>query len=212
MKLGITEILVILVVILFVIGPDKIPDFAKKIAEALKAFKTATSGVTKEIRENVIDPLNEAQAPLREAMAPIAEIQAEIGSLTSGIKQDAQEIANSLNEEVKGITQDVNQTGNEIKLAAEKAMKEAKAEVNASVQNQTAEFPSEEKPASEAPLPETNPEIPDEQSLAASRVAEAEKALEEARQALALARAQADETNQDISKDSTESEIKEETT
>ena len=63
MKLGIPEIIVILVVILFVIGPDKIPEFARKVAEGLKAFRSATSGVTKEIRENVIEPLNEAQAP-----------------------------------------------------------------------------------------------------------------------------------------------------
>ena len=74
MKLGIGEILIILVVILFVIGPDKIPEFARKFGEGLRAFRTATSGVTKEIRENVIEPLNEAQAPLREALEPINEI------------------------------------------------------------------------------------------------------------------------------------------
>ena len=126
MKLGIGEILIILVVILFIIGPDKIPDFARKVAEGLRAFRTATSGVTKEIRENVIEPLNEAQAPLREALEPINEIRTEINSLTSGIKQDAQDIADGLNAEVKSVTDDLSQTGKEIKDAAAEAVAQGK--------------------------------------------------------------------------------------
>ena len=88
MKLGFGELLIIFVVILFIIGPDKIPSFAKKLGEGLRAFRSATSDVTKEIKENVVDPLNEAQAPLREAMEPLTEMKEEINKSVRDIKKD----------------------------------------------------------------------------------------------------------------------------
>lgn len=96
MKLGFGEILIIFVVILFIVGPDKIPSFAKKIGEGLKAFKNATSDVTKELKENVVDPLNEASAPLREAMEPLTEMKNEINKSVSDIKKDVSGLANPL--------------------------------------------------------------------------------------------------------------------
>ena len=96
MKLGFGEILIIFVVILFIVGPDKIPSFAKKIGEGLKAFKSATSDVTKELKENVVDPLNEASAPLREAMEPLTEMKNEINKSVSDIKKDVSGLANPL--------------------------------------------------------------------------------------------------------------------
>ena len=63
MKLGFGELLIIFVVILFIVGPDKIPSFAKKIGEGLKAFRNATSDVTKELKENVVDPSTRRRPP-----------------------------------------------------------------------------------------------------------------------------------------------------
>ncbi len=94
MKLGFGEILIIFVVILFIVGPDKIPSFAKKIGEGLKAFRSATSDVTKELKENVVDPLAEAQAPLREAMEPLTEMKNEIDKSVADIKKDVAGITN----------------------------------------------------------------------------------------------------------------------
>ena len=96
MKLGFGELLIIFVVILFIVGPDKIPSFAKKIGEGLKAFKSATSDVTKELKENVVDPLNEASAPLREAMEPLTEMKDEINKSVADIKKDVSGLANPL--------------------------------------------------------------------------------------------------------------------
>ena len=88
MKLGFGELLIIFVVILFIVGPDKIPSFAKKLGEGLKAFKSATSDMTKEIKENVVDPLNEASAPIREAMEPLTEMKSEIDKSVTDLKRD----------------------------------------------------------------------------------------------------------------------------
>ncbi len=56
MHLGMTEIILILVVALFAIGPDKLPSFARKLGEGLREFRKFSSEATKEIRESVIEP------------------------------------------------------------------------------------------------------------------------------------------------------------
>ena len=69
MKIGLTELLVIFIVALVVLGPDKLPEYAKKLGEALNSFKKASNEATKDIRESIIEPLEEAQKPLKEQAA-----------------------------------------------------------------------------------------------------------------------------------------------
>lgn len=75
MKIGALELLVVFVVALLVIGPDKLPLYAKKFGAAMREFRKASQDVTQEIRESVIDPLEEAKKPLKEAMEPIEDLQ-----------------------------------------------------------------------------------------------------------------------------------------
>ncbi|MCD7945360.1 MAG: twin-arginine translocase TatA/TatE family subunit [Clostridiales bacterium] len=90
MKIGFMEIVVVFVVALLLIGPDKLPEFAKKLGAGLRAFRDATKDLTSEIRENVVEPLEEAQAPIREAMEPLEEMDKEI-------KESVKEVQTSLN-------------------------------------------------------------------------------------------------------------------
>ena len=78
MKIGMTELLVIFIVALVVIGPDKLPAYAKKLGEALKQFKEISSEATKDIRESIVEPLEEAQRPLKEAMEPLTDLEKSI--------------------------------------------------------------------------------------------------------------------------------------
>ncbi len=78
MKIGFTELLVVLIVALFVIGPDKLPEFAKKLGEALAEFRKYSESATKDIKESIVEPLEEAQKPLREAIEPLRETEKEI--------------------------------------------------------------------------------------------------------------------------------------
>lgn len=87
MKIGFAEILVILGVALLVFGPDKTPYYAKKLGEALKEFKKLSSDATKDIRESIIEPLEEAQKPLKEAIEPITEMQKDIQGEVTDIKK-----------------------------------------------------------------------------------------------------------------------------
>lgn len=87
MRIGFTEIMVILIVALLVLGPDKLPYYARKLGEGLKEFRKVSSEATKDIRESVIEPLEEAQKPLREAMEPITELEKDVRKDVEGIKR-----------------------------------------------------------------------------------------------------------------------------
>lgn len=74
MKIGISELLVIFVVALIVVGPDKLPGYARKLGEALAQFRKTTEEATRDIRESIVEPLEEAQKPLRDAIEPLEEM------------------------------------------------------------------------------------------------------------------------------------------
>ena len=78
MKIGTLELVVIAIVALLVIGPNKLPEYAKKLGQAMREFKKASDSLTKEIKENIVEPLDEVQKPLKEAVAPISEMEKEI--------------------------------------------------------------------------------------------------------------------------------------
>ena len=75
MRIGFTELLVIFVVALLVLGPDQLPRYAGKLGAALASFRKATEEATEEIRKNVVEPLDEAQRPLRQAMEPVEDLR-----------------------------------------------------------------------------------------------------------------------------------------
>lgn len=74
MKPGMMELVVVFIVALLVIGPDRLPEFARKLGEALGQFKKYSDAATKDIKESIVEPLQEAQKPIREAMEPLDEL------------------------------------------------------------------------------------------------------------------------------------------
>ncbi|MCC8100314.1 MAG: twin-arginine translocase TatA/TatE family subunit [Clostridiales bacterium] len=60
MKIGVMELIVIFIVALVVLGPDKLPEYARKLGAALGEFRKATTTLTSDIKEGVFAPLEEA--------------------------------------------------------------------------------------------------------------------------------------------------------
>ena len=58
MKIGIAEIIVICVIALVALGPEKLPIYAKKLGASLKEVKKVTGDLSKDIRENIVEPLD----------------------------------------------------------------------------------------------------------------------------------------------------------
>ena len=92
MKIGFLELVVVFVVALVAIGPDKLPSFARKLGDALREFRKVSADVTKDVRENVIEPLEEAQRPIREAMEPLEELDRAVRKDIRDMERDLRNI------------------------------------------------------------------------------------------------------------------------
>ncbi|MGC1512251.1 MAG: Sec-independent protein translocase protein TatB [Acidimicrobiales bacterium] len=57
LNLGTPELLVILLVALIVLGPAKLPEAARKMAQAMNEFRRMSSGLQAELRD-ALDPLD----------------------------------------------------------------------------------------------------------------------------------------------------------
>ena len=64
MKIGFTELILVAIVAFVVIGPDKLPEYARKLGKMLRELKKYTGAASEEIQKNVVEPLNEIQAPI----------------------------------------------------------------------------------------------------------------------------------------------------
>lgn len=92
MKIGFPELVVVFVVALLAIGPDKLPSYARKLGAALREFRKAAAEATRDVRENVIEPLEEAQRPIREAVEPLTELDREVRQDIRDIEKDFRDI------------------------------------------------------------------------------------------------------------------------
>ena len=51
--IGPLELLLILIILLVVVGPEKLPDFARRLGHAVRAFRGATSNLTRELEREL---------------------------------------------------------------------------------------------------------------------------------------------------------------
>ena len=66
MKLGLSELLVILVVAMLVIGPDKLPYYARNAGKALRGLRRELNSTTEEVRETLDESMGDVLEPIRE--------------------------------------------------------------------------------------------------------------------------------------------------
>lgn len=91
MNISFMEIMVICIVALLVLGPDKLPVYAHKLGVGLKEFKKATSDLTSDIKENVVEPLNDVAQPLKDAAKPITDLE-------ENVKDSLKDVTKSIND------------------------------------------------------------------------------------------------------------------
>ena len=59
MKIGITELIVVVIVALVFIGPNQLPEYARKLGKMLRELRKYTSTASKDIQENIVEPRSE---------------------------------------------------------------------------------------------------------------------------------------------------------
>lgn len=107
MKIGLWELIVVFVVALLVIGPDKLPRYAQMLGKALREFRNATQDMTKELKENVVEPLEKAQEPLREAMEPLEQMDRDIRSSVSDVDRSFKDLGKMKKTPASGAKEDI---------------------------------------------------------------------------------------------------------
>jgi sec-independent protein translocase protein TatB len=68
--IGTPELLVILIVALIVLGPERMPEIARALGKALAELRRATSGLTDELHNAKILLEEQAQAAARDHLGP----------------------------------------------------------------------------------------------------------------------------------------------
>ena len=63
MKIGFTELILVAIVAFVVIGPDKLPEYARKLGKMLRELKKYTGAASEEIQKNVVEPLKSPRRP-----------------------------------------------------------------------------------------------------------------------------------------------------
>ena len=69
------ELLVIFVIVVVVLGPQKTVLYARKLGKWLRVLKTYVSSFMGDFEETVVAPLEELSDPLQEVTKPLQELQ-----------------------------------------------------------------------------------------------------------------------------------------
>lgn len=102
MNLGMGEIVIIVIVAILVLGPEKTPYYAKKLGEALSSMKQYSGTIAQGIKENVAEPISEVVQPLADVAKEVSEPLKEITDPLKEIKAPLDEATKALNSAVKG--------------------------------------------------------------------------------------------------------------
>jgi sec-independent protein translocase protein TatA len=62
-NIGPTELIIVLVIALLVIGPKRLPEVGKSLGKGMREFKDSLSGDRRDDEEDVTPPLHQAKQP-----------------------------------------------------------------------------------------------------------------------------------------------------
>lgn len=80
MKLGFSELIVILVVAMLVIGPDKLPYYARNLGKAVRSLRRELNQTTEEVRSTLDESMGDVMEPIRELKQEADGIRSELKS------------------------------------------------------------------------------------------------------------------------------------
>lgn len=76
-NIGIGQIILILIIVLILFGPGKLPEVGKAMGKALRSFKDAQKGVEDDIKNVMKEDDNDAEKPLEKKTPESSDNKAE---------------------------------------------------------------------------------------------------------------------------------------
>lgn len=138
MRIGGLELIVVLVIAILVIGPERTIILARKAGKWMRVLRVYLGSMTEELRETVVEPLQELQEPLREITQPFNELSKEVTGTVN-------EISKPFEDTVK----DVQRSTNELRGIASKNLS-GKKKPGSSDNTPSAETETEAPPVEES--------------------------------------------------------------
>lgn len=97
MKIGTGEFLLIMVVALVMLGPEKMPLYAKKIGKALRGLKEYAGSLSEAIDNEILKPLEDVKKPIKKAAEPLVNIKDEITKPIDEVKKSVKDFDKPIN-------------------------------------------------------------------------------------------------------------------
>jgi len=111
--MGTFEILVIIVIALIVIGPDKLPEYARKFGKLMRDFRRMTSNLTGEMKK-AIDLYKETEDIKRTTAGMSAGLDEEAKKIESSLDKAVGEIARTMGVEAEGVKKTLSEGTDEL--------------------------------------------------------------------------------------------------
>ncbi len=141
----------ILVVGLIVLGPDKLPEFARKAGRVVRDFRRMTSGVTREMTsalgldgeddgKSIMDDFNSVKEDLSALRKSLNE---DADQLKGAVASEAKQIQNSIKKDTGGLVKDTEELVSEISkenIATGQEIKESLSELNSDIQKDVSQL------------------------------------------------------------------------
>ena len=116
MDIGWGEILIILVVALLVVGPDKLPEYARKTARFVRKFQRVTSNLTGEMTKaiNLDDEGGQASNFKKDLLAIKKSLESDVAELKSTFDGQVKAISRTVESGTKDAAVQIQQNAREI--------------------------------------------------------------------------------------------------
>lgn len=110
-NIGITELVVILLLALLVVGPERLPEMGRRLAEILRDLRKAYENLTKELGPE-LQNIQQTTQELRESVESVTSIPQDV--VNSVVK--AADLDDTI-EELKGVTSSLDEVGQTVSRA-----------------------------------------------------------------------------------------------
>jgi len=95
LNIGLEQIAVIIVVALILVGPDKLPYYARKAAKVMRNIRRVTSNITNELSKSI---------GLDEETGSIADIKKDLTDIKASVEKDISDLKSSFSNQAKAVT------------------------------------------------------------------------------------------------------------
>jgi sec-independent protein translocase protein TatB len=84
-----TELVLILFFGFLIFGPEKLPQMGRTVGRAIRQFRSASESMSQKIKDDVVDPFQEAVEPLKEKVGA-SDIQEDLNAINQTFKETQQ--------------------------------------------------------------------------------------------------------------------------